>query len=226
MLLPSQCEGVPQLHRGQVREGLCLGQHHHLVLVGQVALDVLAVDEVGQDALDVSIILLNALDLQRSLEQRHRHLRGLGGVELRVYEGTLFEQPAVGCELQLLQQQVGACLHVRCLVRLQHPHQQGHIPTAYRLLDVPVLLQLVLLQQRVTGQHTQQHLDRYEVPQNFPLVLCCVPVAHCICVAQVLVRCVKVLVVGSQATRVVPERHAVGCSGAVKDIVDLQRHIH
>lgn len=77
-----QCEGVTELHSSQVWEGVSLSQHHHLCLVGQVAFEILAVNEIGKDALQLQLIFHYALLCQGSGKECDGHLMCLGGTDL------------------------------------------------------------------------------------------------------------------------------------------------
>jgi len=103
--------GEPQLT--QRREGRPLGDDELAVRVRDVALDVAAVDEVGEDALDLVDLHLGVRRLEASLEALDVELGRLVGVEQR----DAAEEVAVHDQLGALDEQVRAVPDEALLVR-------------------------------------------------------------------------------------------------------------
>mmetsp|Transcript_23237 Transcript_23237/g.77122 ORF Transcript_23237/g.77122 Transcript_23237/m.77122 type:complete len:314 (-) Transcript_23237:569-1510(-) len=156
--------GEPQLT--QRREGRPLGDDELAVRVRDVALDVAAVDEVGEDALDLVDLHLGVRRLEASLEALDVELGRLVGVEQR----DAAEEVAVHDQLGALDEQVRAVPDEALLVRRELLLERVEVASVHGAAERDEVVEPVLAQQRLGREHAEREPHGHEVAEHKPLV--------------------------------------------------------
>mmetsp|Transcript_7423 Transcript_7423/g.24613 ORF Transcript_7423/g.24613 Transcript_7423/m.24613 type:complete len:343 (+) Transcript_7423:3-1031(+) len=156
--------GEPQLT--QRREGRPLGDDELAVRVRDVALDVAAVDEVGEDALDLVDLHLGVGRLEASLEALDVELGRLVGVEQR----DAAEEVAVHDQLGALDEQVRAVPDEALLVRRELLLERVEVASVHGAAERDEVVEPVLAQQRLGREHAEREPHGHEVAEHKPLV--------------------------------------------------------
>mmetsp|Transcript_5220 Transcript_5220/g.16740 ORF Transcript_5220/g.16740 Transcript_5220/m.16740 type:complete len:281 (+) Transcript_5220:134-976(+) len=156
--------GEPQLT--QRREGRPLGDDELAVRVRDVALDVAAVDEVGEDALDLVDLHLGVRRLEASLEALDVELGRL----VRVEQRDAAEEVAVHDQLGALDEQVRAVPDEALLVRRELLLERVEVASVHGAAERDEVVESVLAQQRLGREHAEREPDGHEVAEHKPLV--------------------------------------------------------